>query len=216
MFKKTSKSLIFFGGLLVLSLLLASCQSMLTSAAEMERSRAIEAWGANLTAQGESYLEEMDRQKAVDAWGAYITALGESYLEEMEQKSAPLTESSSGVPLVSEIMVDSYKPGIEIQQTQLAANTYLVVYSVKSDRPAWVVFHKDDNGSAGAILQYIFVDSGTHRIVRTEVLGKMRAEQVHVMLHEDLGTIGLFEFPGPDGPTLVDNEIVNELCFCPF
>jgi hypothetical protein len=190
---------------------------MLASTEELERNRAIEAWGANLTAQGERYLEDMNRQKAVDAWGANLTAQGESYLEEMEQASVPWIELRSDVPAsASEVMADPYQPGIEIRRTRLAANTYLVVYTVMSDRPAWIVFHADDFGSPGQILRYDFVESGTHRIARTEVLGDMRSEQVHVMLHEDLGRIGLFEFPGPDAPTLVDDEVVNELCFCPF
>ncbi len=49
-------------------------------------------------------------------------------------------------------MVDSYKPGIEIRRARLAANTFLVVYTVKSDRPAWIVFHEDENGAASEII----------------------------------------------------------------
>ena len=193
MFKKTSKSLVFLGVLLVFSLLLASCQSITASTEELQRARAIEAWGANLTAQGERYLEEM------------------------EQASAPWIEWRSDVPeSAAEVMVETFKPGIEIHRTRLAANTYLVVYTIRSDRPAWVVVHADDLGLPGQILRYDFVKSGTQKIARTEVLGDMRSEQVHVMLHEDHGTIGLFEFPGTDGPTLLDGEIVNELCFCPY
>jgi hypothetical protein len=195
MIKKRSKYFVFSSAMLVFSLLLVSCQSMVASNEEMDRERAIEAWGANLTAQGERYLEEM------------------------EQASIPWIELRSDVPApeaTSEALVDAFKPEIEIRRTRLAANTYLVVYTVKSDGPAWVVFHANDQGSPGQILRYDFVESGTHKIARTEVLGDERSEQVHVMLHEDLGTIGLFEFPGSDGPVYVDNEIVNELCFCPF
>ncbi|MDF1520786.1 MAG: hypothetical protein P1P73_09940 [Brevefilum sp.] len=53
MFKKTSKSLVFMGALLVFSLLLASCQSMLVSTEEMERNQAVENW--------ETYFEEMEQ-----------------------------------------------------------------------------------------------------------------------------------------------------------
>jgi hypothetical protein len=169
---------------------------MLASVDEKERNSAIEAWRENLTAQDESYYEVMEQMRV--PWKEWI-------------------ELNSGVPAsTTGIAADAYKPGIEIRRTRLDANTYLIVYTVKSDQPAWVVFHADDFGSPGQILRYIFVKSGTHKIVKTEVLGDMRSEQVHVMLHEDLGTIGLFEFPGPDGPTFVNDEIVNEFCFCPF
>jgi len=216
MYKKTSKSLIFMGALLVFSLLLASCQSMLVSNEEMERNKAVEAWGANLAAQGERYLEEIERQKAVDAWGANLTAQGERYLEEIAQVSVPLIDLRSDVPPEADVMVDATSAGIKIQRTYLGEKTFLTVYTVMSDRPAWVVFHADENGLPGAILQYSFVGSGTSKIARTEDLAVIGSEQIHVMLHEDLGTIGLFEFPGPDGPVYVDNDIVNELCFCPF
>ena len=308
MFKKTSKSFVVLGGLLVFSLLLASCQSTIASNEEMERSRAIEAWGANLTAQGERYLEEMASNQAVEAWGANLTAQGERYLEEMasnqaveawganltaqgeryleemvsnravdawganltaqgeryleemasnqaveawganltvqgeryleemerssfpwiefrsdvpapamEQASVSLVELGSDIPApATEILVEAPSPEIQISRTRLAANTYLIVYTVKSNGPAWVVFHADEFGYPGQILQTVFVGTAIHKIARTEVQGAMRSEQVHVMLHEDLGRIGLFEFPGPDGPVYVDNEIVNEICFCPF
>lgn len=196
MFTKTSKSLVFLGVLLVFSLLLASCQPILASVEEKERNRAIEAWRENFTTQGESYYDVMEQ-------------MGVPWKDWIELRS-DVTAPATGV------VADAYKPGIDISRTRLATNTYLVVYTIKSDRPAWVVFHADDFGSPGQILRYIFVESGTHKIVKTEVLGDMGSEQVHVMLHEDLGTIGLFEFPGPDGPTFVDEEIVNEFCFCPF
>ncbi len=183
----------------------------------MERNKAVEAWGANLTAQGESYIDKMEGQKAVAAWGANLTAQGERYLEEMGQESVSLVELRSDVPAqAAELMVDSYKPGIEIRRTRLAANTFLVVYTVKSDRPAWIVFHEDENGAAGEIIQYIFVESGTHRIAKTKVLGEMSSNLIHVMLHEDLGTIGLFEFPGEDDPVFVDGEIIEEMCLCNY
>ena len=240
MFKKTSKSLVMWGVLLMFSLLLASCQSMLASTEEMEPNRAVEAWGANLTAQGESYLDKMERQKAVDAWGANLTAQGESYLEEMEsnraveawganltaqgeryleemeQASVPWIELRSEVPSEAEIMEAAFIPGIEIRRARLDDKTYLIIYEVMSDGPAWVVFHAEGYGQPGEILEYVSVESGMRRIGRTEILGEEGSLAAHVMLHEDLGTAGLFEFPGSDIPVFVDDEIVDELCFCPY
>jgi len=209
MLKKTSKQLIFSSILVAFSLLLASCQSMLASTEEMERNRAVEAWGANLTAQGERYLEEMGQASV--PWVEL-----KSDVPAPESREISLIELGSDIPPVTDVIVAAYTPGIEIRRTRLATDTYLIVYTVKSIRPAWVVFHEDNNGVAGAILKNIYVSSGTHKIFRTEFMREKSSEQTHVMLHEDFGRIGLFEFPGPDGPVYVDNEIVNELCFCPF
>ena len=232
MSKKTSKYLVLLTALLVFSFLLASCQSMIASTEEMDRKRAINAWGANLTAQGERYLEEMKRFRALDAWEANLTAQGERYLEEMAQASVPLQGENyledmerAGVPVYelrsdvsskAELVVDALSPGVEIRRTMLRPRNFLTVYTVISDGPGWVVFHADEGGVAGEILHYIWVSSGTHSIAKTEAMEKIIAEPIHVMLHNDFARVGMFEYPGPDEPVLVDNKMVNELCFCPY
>jgi hypothetical protein len=217
MFKKTSKYIVLTVALLVFSILLASCQSMIASTEEMNRKRAIDAWGANLTAQGESYFEEMNRFRAIDAWGANLTAQGESYLEEMERSfNGSLIVLSSDVPSEAEMMVDAFSPGINIQRTRVQAKTFLTVYTVRSDGPGWVIFHADKDGEPGAVLEQIWVSSGTNRIARTEVLEEMSSEPIQVMLHHDYGWVGYFEYPRTDEPVFVDNEMVNQLCSCPF
>jgi len=112
-------------------------------------------------------------------------------------------------------MVDAYKPGIEMQRTWLESKSFLTVYTVTSDRPAWVVFHADQDGLPGAILRYIIVGTGTHSIAKVENAEEISSDQIHVMLHQDLGRLSVFEFPGSDGPLYVENQIINELCFCP-
>ena len=192
MYKKTSKSLVFFGMLLVFSILLASCQSMITSNEEMERTRVLE------------------------AWGAYLTGLGKRYREETGQASTSLLQLRSDVPPQEQEMSDVNTPGVEINRIRLAENYYITEYRTITKRPAWVVFHKDENGKPGDILEYVFVESGDQSIHRTEFGNDVGSEQTHVMLHEDFGTTALFEYPGPDSPVYVEDEIVNELCFCPY
>jgi len=199
MFKKTSKYLVLLSTLLVFSFLLASCQSMIAINEELNRKRAIDAWGANLTAQGEKYLEDMESESF-----AYL------------QASGSLIELGSDVPSETAVMAQSFSPGIEIRRTRLQARTFLTVYSVMSDGPGWVVFHEDQDGVAGAILEYIWVKNGTTKITRTQVLEESSSEPIHVMLHHDFGWLGYFEYPRTDGPVFVDNEMVNQLCFCPF
>jgi hypothetical protein len=353
MFKKTSKYLIFSNVLIVFSLLLVSCQSMIATTEEMDRKQAVDAWGDNLTVHGESYFEryleeieskglaylqasgslielrsdvpfeadvmemeskdlaylqasgslielrsdvpfeadvmEMESKDLayLQASGslielrsdvpfeadvmemeskdlAYLQASGSlielrsdvpfeadvmemeskdlAYLQasgslielrsdvpfeadvmEMESKglaylqaSGSLIELRSDVPFETEVMVDAFTPGIVIRRTWLEARTFLTVYTIVSDGPGWVVFHADKDGEPGAILDYIFVGSGTNSIARTEDVRDISSEQFHVMLHKDFGRLSVFEFPGPDGPVYEENEIINALCFCPF
>ena len=131
------------------------------------------------------------------------------------QASSPLVELRSDVPSETAVMVDTFTPGIEFQRT-MQSRTIETVYTVMSDGPGWVVFHADKDGVAGAILDYIWVSSGTNSIARTKILEEMSSEAIHVMLHHDLGWTGYFEFPRTDGPVMVDNDMVDELCLCSY
>jgi hypothetical protein len=216
MFNKTRKYLIFSSVLLVFSLLLVSCQSLTASTEEMDRKQAMDAWGGYLTAQGESYFEKMNRFRALDAWESNLTTQGERYLEEMERSyNGSLMKLSSDVPSKTEVMVDAFSPGINIQRTR-QSRTIETVYTVMSDGPGWVVFHADQDGAAGVILEYVWVSSGINTITRTKILEEMSSEPIHVMLHYDLGWTNYFEFPRTDGPVFVDQEMVDELCLCSY
>jgi hypothetical protein len=122
---------------------------------------------------------------------------------------------SSDVPSETVEMADASSPGIEIQQIETAI-TMETIYTVTSDGPGWVVFHADKNGEPGAILEQIWVSSGTNRIARSEFLDEMSSEPIHVMLHYDHGWTGYFEFPRRDRPVFVNEEIINELCLCSY
>ena len=119
-------------------------------------------------------------------------------------------------PPETKVVVNAYLPGIEMRRTWLESRSFLTVYTVRSDRPAWVVFRADEDGLPGAILHYSFVGSGIHTIARVEDAATIRSEKIHVMLHEDFGRLSVFEFPGPDGPLYVDNKIVDLLCCGPY
>ncbi|MDW7753923.1 MAG: hypothetical protein SCH68_02020 [Brevefilum sp.] len=136
--------------------------------------------------------------------------------EEYKQASESLGELRVDDPTEAEVMLDAYSPGIEMRRTWLESRSFLTVYTVRSDRPAWVVFRADEDGLPGAILHYIFVGSGTHTIARVEDAPAISSEQIHVMLHEDFGRSSVFEFPGPDGPVYVDNKVVDLLCCGPY
>jgi hypothetical protein len=209
--KKTSEFFVLLTALLVFSFLLASCQSMIASTEEMNRKR------ANLTAQEERYFEDMKNFRAIDALGANLSAQGERYRDELERGfNGSFMKSSSDGPSEEMVMVDAISPGIEIRHIRVQARTFMTVYTISSDGPGWVVFHADQDGVAGAMLEHIWVPSGTTRIVRTNTLEEMSSEPIHVMLHYDHGWSGYFEFPRSDGPVLVDDVLVDELCLCSY
>jgi len=192
MVKKTGKQLIFSVALLIFSLLLISGKPMTAFAEEIEENQAENPWSENLPIQAETYYEEY------------------------KQESQPPVNLSAGILAENEVLEDAYSPGIEIQRTWLESRSFLTVYQVTSEKPAWVVFHADKDGLPGAILHKIYVGSGSNSIAKIEDVREFSSDQIHVMLHYDFGMSSLFEFPGPDGPVYVENEVINETCYCPF
>lgn len=73
----------------------------------------------------------------------------------------------------------------------------------------FVVVHLDDGGSPGEVLGHVEVPEGTSTDV-TVTLDSPVEEDVTLwpMLHFDAGEVGTYEFPGPDGPVVVDGDVV--------
>lgn len=284
MVKKTSKYHIFSGALLVLSLLLISCQSMIAFAEENKQASDLpgelrvddppetemvvdnSSPGIKISRtwlEGKIFLTVYTVKSDGPAWvvfcadedgipgaileyvwvGSGTNSISRTeVLEEMSSKQIHvmlhhdlariavfefpgpdgrvLVENEMALktddPPETKVVVNAYLPGIEMRRTWLESRSFLTVYTVRSDRPAWVVFRADEDGLPGAILHYSFVGSGIHTIARVEDAATIRSEKIHVMLHEDFGRLSVFEFPGPDGPLYVDNKIVDLLCCGPY
>jgi hypothetical protein len=95
-------------------------------------------------------------------------------------------------------------PSLTIEDQYL----YITVDTVVMDGPGWVVVHADDNGSPGPVIGYTQVDEGENTDVEVQLDPTMITETLHVMLHEDTGEEGVFDFPDADPPVEVDGEIV--------
>lgn len=73
----------------------------------------------------------------------------------------------------------------------------------------FVVVHLDDDGAPGEVLGQVEIAEGTSSDV-TVTLDSPVDEDATLwpMLHFDAGEIGTYEFPGPDGPVVVDGDVV--------
>ena len=73
----------------------------------------------------------------------------------------------------------------------------------------FVVVHLDDGGAPGEVLGNVEIPEGTSTDV-TVTLDSAVEEDVTLwpMLHFDAGEVGTYEFPGPDGPVVVDGDVV--------
>lgn len=97
-----------------------------------------------------------------------------------------------------------------IAQDQQLTGASVWVDVVVSDGPGWVVVHTDDNGQPGAVIGYQLVDPGLSADVVVPIDLDAITDNVHVMLHEDTGSIGVYEYPDGDAPATVDGEVIVE------
>jgi len=92
-----------------------------------------------------------------------------------------------------------------------AMGSMLLVKSVLSDGPGFVVIHADDGeGAPGEVIGFAGIDDGLTTDLTVNIDGTP-TPILFPMLHVDTGTIGEYEFgtvDGADGPTTVDNNVV--------
>jgi LPXTG-motif cell wall-anchored protein len=92
---------------------------------------------------------------------------------------------------------------------QAIVDSSITVANVTAGQDGWIVAHLDEGGKAGKVIGNTAVKKGENKDVKIKL-----SEDVPVggklwpMLHIDAGTIGAYEFPGPDAPVVVDGDIV--------
>ena len=93
---------------------------------------------------------------------------------------------------------------------QEIANNAVIIASVVSDGPGWLVVHAQADGKPGPILGRAAISDGENTDVVVEIDAANVTETLYAMLHTDAGEVGTFEFPeGPDGPVTVGDKVVT-------
>jgi LPXTG-motif cell wall-anchored protein len=92
---------------------------------------------------------------------------------------------------------------------QALVNGSVKVTEVAATEDGWVVIHLDEGGKPGKVIGHTAVKKGE----TYDVMVKLDEDvpvggKVWPMLHIDAGTIGTYEFPGPDAPVIVEGNIV--------
>jgi plastocyanin len=85
----------------------------------------------------------------------------------------------------------------------------VTIEKVISNGPGWLVVHADKDGAPGPVLGHTAVDDGENTHVVVELTAEGRTQTLYAMLHMDAGTVGTYEFPGPDGPVSVNGAVVT-------
>jgi len=116
----------------------------------------------------------------------------------VQPTAAPTSEPEPAAIVPSVTVVD-----------QAIVEDSVTIAQVVSAGPGWLVVHADNGGKPGPVLGYSAVRDGENTDVVVGIDSSDATQTVYAMLHSDAGTVGTYEFPGPDGPVLVGEEMVS-------
>ena len=99
-------------------------------------------------------------------------------------------------------------PSVAVQD-QASDGTSVVVKDVFSQGPGWMVIHNQVHGQIGDAIGETQLQSGDNKNVVVKIDPAQATPVMYAMLHEDAGTVGKYEFPGPDIPVMLNNQMVS-------
>jgi hypothetical protein len=128
-------------------------------------------------------------------------------LQEPEPQPTPLPAPTSEPEPTPEPTAEPFMPMVTVEDQPLD-NGSVVILKVVIDVQGWVVIHADLDGAPGAVIGFSPVVAGENNLVVVLVDTDLVTSTLHAMLHIDVGTIGIFEFPGVDEPVTLDGSVV--------
>jgi nucleoid-associated protein YgaU len=99
-------------------------------------------------------------------------------------------------------------PSVTVEDQEIVDGK-VTIAKVVSSGAGWLVIHADDAGSPGPVIGFSPVVDGENADVVVEVDAAQATPVLYAMLHTDAGTVGTYEFPGDDGPVVVDGQAVT-------
>ena len=118
-----------------------------------------------------------------------------------------LSNVPEGLNVLAE-QVGDLTPSVTVEEQLIGDSNSVTIAQVVATQPGWLVIHRDDDGSPGAVIGHAAVDAGVNDDVVVAIDPAQATNTLHAMLHVDEGQVGVYEFPGADGPVTVGGEVV--------
>lgn len=113
-----------------------------------------------------------------------------------------IPDHTIGYTIVAEGLPRALVPSVTVTH-QVISDGMVTVAEAVSSGPGWIVIHADEDGKPGPVLGHSWVASGVNADVRVKLDASKVTSELYAMLHADEGDVGIYEFPGADGPVLV-------------
>lgn len=90
---------------------------------------------------------------------------------------------------------------------QPASSGEVYVERALTNVPGWLAVYTDFVGLTDRLLGYVPLEPGANEDLVVPISGGGITSRLHIMVHEDAGMVGEFEFPGPDRPLLREGRM---------
>jgi hypothetical protein len=113
--------------------------------------------------------------------------------------------------LVMPAFAQSGTPSVSVSN-QILLNGSVMMDSVFSAGPGFVVIHVDNNGQPGRVAGFAPVAPGWTYNLEAPINASIATPTLYAMLHVDDGEVGKYEFDGQSGidnPVIVDGQVVT-------
>lgn len=111
-----------------------------------------------------------------------------------------LPEGEAGAPAAPGDEGAAEGPSVTVEDQALGTGDTVTIAQVVAAQDGWIVIHADDNGAPGPDIGWAAVTEGVNEDVVVTLDQGDVTERLYAMLHIDVGEVGTYEFPGPDGP----------------
>jgi predicted lipoprotein with Yx(FWY)xxD motif len=115
-------------------------------------------------------------------------------------------EKPATQPAITAIPVDE-QPSVIVKDQEYDGTT-VVVADVVSQGPGWMAIHNQLNGAMGIPIGHTQVNNGDNKNVAVKIDPEQATPVMYAMLHTDAGVVGVYEFPGPDVPVMVNGVML--------
>ena len=144
-------------------------------------------------------------------WQIASTELLAVLYEDIEQpggfdKDADLPVLDGGSPVVAEFSV-TLPPDIFVYD-QALHDGKISIDRVISDGPGWIAAYYDEEGQPGLIIGFAYLEDGLNENVEVKLVETSTTSRLFLILHEDSGKLGEFDFPSADLPVIYEDQLL--------
>ncbi|MCP4427970.1 MAG: hypothetical protein GY803_26085 [Chloroflexi bacterium] len=133
---------------------------------------------------------------------------GETGQFEFPGPDDPWLEDGEAVSAGFGVDIQVALPAITIADQEVLDDGLVLVKSVYTPNPGWLLIHADDDGAAGELLGHVFLRAGTSENIVVSIPWRQATPTLHAILLEDDGRSTRLDYPDGDLPIIVNGQPV--------